>query len=338
MSPSTPKIALLAIESSCDDTGASVIINGQIASNVVSSQQIHTSFGGVVPELASRAHQSNIVPVVESALIQAQTGKNDLNAIAFTQGPGLAGSLLVGASFAKALALGLDVPLIAVDHLRAHLAAHFIEEPRPSFPFLCLLVSGGHTMIVRMDSENDFEVLGRTIDDAAGEAFDKAAKVMGLSYPGGPLLDKYAQQGDKNRFSFPHPEVKGLDYSFSGMKTSFLYFIRDRLHENENFISENLNDICASYQNSLVNYLLKKLEKAAKLTGIKSIGIAGGVAANSSLRSMLTEKAAKFGWTIYIPKFEYCTDNAAMVAMAAYFKYQKGDFAGLDAGIYARGN
>jgi N6-L-threonylcarbamoyladenine synthase len=331
------KIAILAIESSCDDTGASVLVDGNILSNVVSSQAVHTTYGGVVPELASRAHQSNIVPVVDLALQKAGMDKSQLSAVAFTQGPGLTGSLLVGASFAKALALGLEIPVIGINHLQAHLAAHFIDEPRPDFPFLCLLVSGGHTMIVKMDSVTDFQVLGRTIDDAAGEAFDKAAKVLGLPYPGGPILDKLARQGNPLRFHFTQPSVKGFDYSFSGMKTSFLYFIRDQLKGNENFIADNLADICASYQHALVSYLLSKFEKAARHSGISHVGIAGGVAANSSLREQLAAKALKNNWQVYIPAFEYCTDNAAMAAKAAWFKYLNNDFSSQSAEVFARG-
>jgi N6-L-threonylcarbamoyladenine synthase len=327
---------ILAIESSCDDTAAAVIVNGKIASNVTSSQKIHELYGGVVPELASREHQSNILHVVETALKHADIEKNTLEAIAFTQGPGLMGSLLVGVSFAKAMALGLDIPIIAIDHLEAHLAAHFINEPSPKFPFLCLLVSGGHTMIVKMDNETGYEILGKTTDDAAGEAFDKAAKILGLPYPGGPLIDKHAKEGNPHAYQFPMPDVPGYDYSFSGLKTSFLYFIRDHMEKDPGFISKNLADICASYQYRIVSYLLHQLERAAADTGIKEIGIAGGVAANSGLRDMIKERALVLNWNTYIPKFEYCTDNAAMVAKAAEFKFKAGIFSGQDVTPYAR--
>ena len=327
---------ILAIESSCDDTAAAVIINKKIVSNVTSSQKIHENYGGVVPELASREHQRNIIYVVESALKQAGMNKKELDAIAFTQGPGLLGSLLVGVSFAKAIALGLGIPLIAVDHLEAHLAAHFIDEPVPSFPFLCLLVSGGHTMIVKMNGITDIEVLGKTTDDAAGEAFDKAAKILGLPYPGGPLIDKYGKEGNPLAYHFPTPDVPGYDYSFSGLKTSFLYFIRDRIKTDPDFVSRNMADICASYQHRIVTYLLQQLEMAANDTGIREIGISGGVAANSYLRKMLSQKAKDRGWNVYIPAFEYCTDNAAMIAIAAAFKYEEGIFSGQDTTPYAR--
>ena len=327
---------ILAIESSCDDTSASLISHGTVLSNVVSSQIIHQKYGGVVPELASRAHQGNIVPVVEAALNEANIGKKQLNAIAFTQGPGLMGSLLVGNSFAKAMALGLDIPIITVDHLHAHLAAHFIENPDMELPMLCLLVSGGHTLLIKMSSPLEYEIIGRTTDDAAGEAFDKAAKILNFPYPGGPLIDKYGQNGNPLRFEFPEPQIPNLDFSFSGLKTSFLYFIQEKTKENPAFVEENLADICASYQHRIVTYLLKRLEKAVDETSIKSIGLAGGVAANSHLRKMLLERGEKKGWKISIPSFAYCTDNAAMVAMAAHFKFQKGIFAGQDAAPYAR--
>jgi len=327
---------ILAIESSCDDTAASIISNGKILSNIASSQKVHAKFGGVVPELASREHQKNILYVIQTALDQAGIAKTDLDAIAFTQGPGLMGSLLVGVSFAKAMAQGLGIPIITVDHLEAHLAAHFIDEPRPQFPFLCLLVSGGHTMIVRMDSETDFQVIGKTTDDAAGEAFDKAAKILGLPYPGGPMVDKYSERGNINAYHFPEPDMTGFDFSFSGLKTSFLYFIRDHVKSDPDFISKNMTDICASYQHRIVSYLLSQLQKASMETGITNIGISGGVAANSYLRKMLTEKQTKIGWKVFIPAFEYCTDNAGMVAMAATFKYETGDFADMDAAPYTR--
>ena len=334
--PYTKMCTILAIESSCDDTSASLISHGTVLSNVVSSQIIHQKYGGVVPELASRAHQGNIVPVVEAALNEANIGKKQLNAIAFTQGPGLMGSLLVGNSFAKAMALGLDIPIITVDHLHAHLAAHFIENPDMELPMLCLLVSGGHTLLIKMSSPLEYEIIGRTTDDAAGEAFDKAAKILNFPYPGGPLIDKYGQNGNPLRFEFPEPQIPNLDFSFSGLKTSFLYFIQEKTKENPAFVEENLADICASYQHRIVTYLLKRLEKAVDETSIKSIGLAGGVAANSHLRKMLLERGEKKGWKISIPSFAYCTDNAAMVAMAAHFKFQKGIFAGQDAAPYAR--
>jgi N6-L-threonylcarbamoyladenine synthase len=329
---------ILAIESSCDDTGAAIINNGKILSNVVSSQEIHHLYGGVVPELASRAHQGNIVPVVDSALQEAKINKNQLDAIAFTQGPGLMGSLLVGNSFAKSMALALDIPIITVDHLHAHLAAHFIHHSDLKLPMLCLLVSGGHTMIIKMTTPMDFEVLGRTTDDAAGEAFDKAAKIMEFPYPGGPLIDKYAKDGDPKKYNFPQPDVPGLNFSFSGLKTSFLYFIRDHLQADPDFLkdSQNMADVCASYQNRIVSYLISRLKKASKETGIKEIGIAGGVAANSYLRKKLKESAEKYKWNLHIPSFEYCTDNAAMVAMAAHFKFLAKDFADQSAAPYAR--
>jgi N6-L-threonylcarbamoyladenine synthase len=328
--------AILAIESSCDDTAAALIINREIRANVVSSQKIHELYGGVVPELASRAHQGNIVPVVEQALRSAGISAKELNAIAFTQGPGLMGSLLVGVSFAKAMALALDIPLISVDHLHAHLSAHFIGTENPGFPFLCLLVSGGHTLLVKMNDPVDFEIIGRTTDDAAGEAFDKAAKILDLPYPGGPLVDKYAKEGNPHAYRFPKPDVPGYDFSFSGLKTAFLYFIRDGLKENPDFVEDHLADICASYQHRIVDYLLSQLERVADDYGISNIGIAGGVAANSYLRRKLEERATQKGWRTFIPAFEYCTDNAAMVAMAAHFKYEAGIFAGQDAAPYAR--
>lgn len=317
---------ILAIESSCDETSAAVISNGQIRSNIVATQVIHQKYGGVVPELASRAHQQHILPVVEKALEDAKISKKDLNAIAFTRGPGLLGALLVGASFAKALALGLDIPLIEVHHMQAHVLAHFIEEPRPSFPFLCLTVSGGHTQIVLIRSVLDMEIIGETQDDAVGEAFDKTAKLLALPYPGGPLVDKYAQLGDPLAFPFPMSEMPALNYSFSGIKTSILYFLQEKVKHNPDFVIENLNDICASVQYTLIKMLLQKLRKAAKQTGISEIAIAGGVSANSGLRKALHELGAKEGWKVYIPRFEYCTDNAAMIAMAAHFKFENKDF------------
>jgi N6-L-threonylcarbamoyladenine synthase len=291
----------------------------------------------VVPELASRAHQTNIVPVVEMALNQANISKHELDAIAFTQGPGLLGSLLVGMTFSKAFALGLGIPIITVDHLHAHIAAHFIDQSKsPEFPFLCLLVSGGHTLIIRVDDYLSYEIIGRTTDDAAGEAFDKAAKIMSLPYPGGPLIDKYAKDGDIHKYQFTEPKINGLDFSFSGLKTAFLYFVRDNLQKDPDFLKNNMADICASYQHRIVSYLLNQLQKASEETGIKEIGIAGGVAANSYLRAQLAEKAKHFSWNVYIPAFEYCTDNAAMVAMSAHFKFEAGLFAAQSVGAYTR--
>jgi N6-L-threonylcarbamoyladenine synthase len=320
-------VKILAIESSCDDTGASVLVDGKILSNCIANQTVHEQYGGVVPELASRAHQENIVPVVDLALKKAGIRKDELSAIAFTQAPGLMGSLLVGSSFAKSLAMALDIPLIAVHHMQAHVLANFIAEPRPSFPFLCLTVSGGHTQIVRCDSPLQMKVIGETLDDAAGEAFDKSAKLLGLPYPGGPLIDKYAAQGDPKRFKFPEPQIQGLDFSFSGLKTSILYFIQQ---QDPQFIQDNLADICASIQQRIISILMNKLVKASNETGIKEIGIAGGVSANSGLRKALEEYGVKYGWKTYIPRFEYCTDNAAMIAITAWYKYQAKEFVGLD--------
>ena len=317
---------ILAIESSCDETSAAVISNGKIRSNVVTTQLIHEQYGGVVPELASRAHQTMILPVVEKALRDAKIAKNDLNAIAFTRGPGLMGALLVGTSFAKALALGLDIPLIEVNHMQAHVLAHFIEEPRPAFPFLCLTVSGGHTQIVRVRGPLDMEIIGQTLDDAVGEAFDKSAKLLGLPYPGGPLIDKYAQEGDPMAYGFPIPDVPDLNFSFSGIKTSILYFLQKQTKENPEFVQKNLADICASVQHTLIKILLKKLTKATHQTGIREVAIAGGVSANAGLRKTLEEMGRQEGWQVYIPRFEYCTDNAAMIAMAAHYKFLAQDF------------
>jgi N6-L-threonylcarbamoyladenine synthase len=319
-------MTILAIESSCDDSSAAVIINGKLCSNIVASQAIHTKWGGVVPELASRAHQQHIVPVVAEALQKANITKNDLNAIAFTRGPGLLGSLLVGASFAKALAMGLDIPLIDVNHMQAHVLAHFIDEPKPDFPFLCLTVSGGHTQIVMVRSPLNMEIIGETQDDAVGEAFDKAAKLLGLPYPGGPLIDKYAKEGNPNRFEFPMVEMQGLNYSFSGIKTAFLYFLQKETKKNTNFVEENLADICASMQNILIKILLQKLKKASREYKIKQIAIAGGVSANSGLRSEIQKLGEIENWNVYIPAFQYCTDNAGMIAMAAHFKAEQGEF------------
>ncbi|MCF2506819.1 tRNA (adenosine(37)-N6)-threonylcarbamoyltransferase complex transferase subunit TsaD [Dyadobacter sp. CY107] len=317
---------ILAIESSCDETSAAVITNGKICSNVVATQLIHTQYGGVVPELASRAHQQHILPVVNNALNDAKVTKKDLDAIAFTKGPGLLGALLVGTSFAKSMALGLNIPLIEINHMQAHVLAHFIDDPKPEFPFLCLTVSGGHTQIVKVTGPLEMEIIGETKDDAVGEAFDKTAKLLDLPYPGGPLIDKYAALGNPNAYPFPLPEMPGLDFSFSGIKTSFMYFLQKQVRENPNFISENINDICASVQFTLVDILLKKLKKASRETGIREIAIAGGVSANSGLRKSLLELGEKLGWKVYIPSFEYCTDNAAMIAMAAHYKFEANDF------------
>ena len=322
-------IYILGIESSCDDTSAAVLHNGKVCSNVVASQKIHEAYGGVVPELASRAHQQNIVPVIQQAIAQANITKEQLSAIAFTQGPGLMGSLLIGTSFAKSMALGLNIPLITVNHMQAHILAHFIDEGNemPKFPFLGVTISGGHTQIVLVKDHFDMEVIGETIDDAIGEAYDKSAKILGLPYPGGPLVDKYAQQGNPKAFSFTKPKVKGLDFSFSGLKTAILYFVQRNVKENPNFIAENLNDICASIQYTIVGILIDKIKKASKETGIKEIAIGGGVSANSAIRKALKDGERKFGWTTHIPKFEYTTDNAAMIAIVGHLKYLNGDFA-----------
>jgi N6-L-threonylcarbamoyladenine synthase len=316
-------IRILAIESSCDETSASVIINGKICSNIVASQLIHEKYGGVVPELASRAHQQDIVRVVQESLLEAGIKNSALDAIAFTKGPGLLGSLLVGVSFAKSFALGLGLPLIEINHMQAHVLAHFIDEPRPSFPFLCLTVSGGHTQIVLIKNHLDMEVIGETLDDAVGEAFDKGAKMLGLGYPGGPQIDKFAAQGNRNAFAFPISDIPDFNFSFSGVKTSLLYFLQKQSPE---FIQTNMADICASYQYTLIKTLLKKTRKAAIQKGINQIAIAGGVSANKGLREELTTWAAKEKWDIYIPDFQYCTDNAAMIAMAAHYKYINNDF------------
>jgi len=321
---------ILAIESSCDETSASVIRTGKVLNNVVASQAVHHKHGGVVPELASRAHQQNIWHVVNDTMQSAGIKNKDLNAIAFTRGPGLMGSLLVGVSFAKGMALALDLPLIEVNHMEAHVLAHFIDEPRPEFPFLCLTVSGGHTQIVLVRDYLDMKVIGETQDDAVGEAFDKAAKMMGLPYPGGPLIDKYARDGNPNAFKFSQTIMPDLSFSFSGIKTAFLYFLRDQKKVDEKFVEKNLNDICASLQRHLVQMLLQKLKLASKQTGIKEIAIAGGVAANSGLRNSLKQTAEELNWKIFIPEIQYCTDNAAMIAIAAHYKFLAGKFCGLD--------
>ncbi|MGJ8742943.1 tRNA (adenosine(37)-N6)-threonylcarbamoyltransferase complex transferase subunit TsaD [Polaribacter sp.] len=321
---------ILAIESSCDDTSAAVICNAKVLSNVVANQDVHSKYGGVVPELASRAHQQNIVPVVQQAIAQANITKENLSAIAFTRGPGLMGSLLVGTSFAKSLALGLQIPLIDVNHMQAHILAHFIEEEGskiPSFPFICLTISGGHTQIVKVSNHFKMEILGETIDDAVGEAFDKSAKILGLPYPGGPLIDKYAKLGNPKAYPFTKPKVGDLDFSFSGLKTGILYFIQKQQRINPNFIEENLHDICASIQYTIVEILMEKLKNAVKTTGIKQIAIAGGVSANSEIRKRLQLAEKHFGWTTYIPKFEYTTDNAAMIAITGYLKYLNNEYA-----------
>ena len=324
------KIYTLAIESSCDDTSVAILENDKVLSNVVANQDIHSKYGGVVPELASRAHQLNIVPVVQQALKQAKIDKKNLNAIAFTRGPGLMGSLLVGTSFAKSMALALKIPLIAVNHMQAHILAHFIDtelQQKPNFPFICLTISGGHTQLIKVTDYFSMEILGETTDDAVGEAFDKSAKLLGLPYPGGPLIDKYAQLGNPRAFDFPNPKTKNeLDFSFSGLKTAVLYFIQRHEKENPNFIKENLSDVCASIQYTIIDILMKKLKKAVKLTNIKKVAIAGGVSANSGIRNALKESAKKDQWQIYIPDFEYTTDNAAMIGIVGYLKYLKGEF------------
>jgi N6-L-threonylcarbamoyladenine synthase len=322
-------VFILAIESSCDDTAAAVLQNDTVLSNVVANQLIHNEYGGVVPELASRAHQQNIVPVIDAALRKANVKKEQLSAIAFTQGPGLMGSLLVGSSFAKSLSLALNIPLIAVNHMQAHILAHFIDEigfDKPSFPFLALTISGGHTQIVKVNSFFDMEIIGETTDDAVGEAFDKSAKILGLPYPGGPLIDKHAQLGNPKAFTFTKPKVPGLDFSFSGLKTAILYFLQKETLNNPNFISENVNDICASIQHTIIEILMDKLKLAVAETGIRQIAIGGGVSANSGIRNTLKEAEQKYGWKTYIPKFEYTTDNAAMIGIVGYQKFLTGNF------------
>ena len=332
-------IYILGIESSCDDTSAAVICNGKVLTNVVANQKIHAKYGGVVPELASRAHQQNIVPVIQQAIQQANIDKKQLSAIAFTRGPGLMGSLLVGSSFARSLSLALNIPLISVNHMQAHVLAHFIDDEsqqKPPFPFLCLTISGGHTQIVKITSYFDMEVIGETLDDAVGEAFDKSAKILGLPYPGGPFVDKYARLGNPNAFEFSKPKMADLNFSFSGLKTGILYFIQKKVKENPNFIEENLNDICASIQRTIVEILFDKLEKSVELTGIKHIAIAGGVSANSEIRETLKATEEKFGWKTYIPKFEYTTDNAGMIAIVGYLKYLENDFSNQNTSTTAR--
>lgn len=337
----TEEIIILAIESSCDDTSAAVIRNGILLSNVTASQKVHEEYGGVVPELASRAHQQNIVPVVDTALKHAGIDRSQLSAIAFTRGPGLLGSLLVGTSFAKGLAISRNIPLIDVNHLQGHIMAHFVsegkpQEQHPSFPFLCLLVSGGNSQIVLVKSHNDMQIIGQTIDDAAGEAFDKCAKLMGLPYPGGPLIDKLAKEGNSAAFSFAKPNITGYDYSFSGLKTSFLYFLRDQLAADQQFIENNKADLCASLQQTIIDILMRKLVKAAKDLKIKQVAVAGGVSANSGLRQAFLNLNKKYGLDVYIPPFAYTTDNAAMIAQAGYYKYLDGEFCSNDAVPFAR--
>ena len=324
-------IIILGIESSCDDTSAAIIKDGKILANIVANQSIHKLYGGVVPELASRAHQQNIIPVVDQAIKQSGIDKKQISAVAFTRGPGLMGSLLVGTSFAKAFALGLDIPLIEVNHMQGHILAHFIDEEgvennKPQFPFLCLTVSGGHTQIVLVNDFFDMKILGETIDDAAGEAFDKAAKIMGLPYPGGPLIDKYAKEGNPKAFSFSKPQIKELNFSFSGLKTGFMNFINNETAKNPNFVEQHKADICASIQSTIIDILLNKLKKAAKQTNIAQIAIAGGVSANSELRNELQKLSKELSWQLFIPKFEYCTDNAAMIAITGYYKFLINDF------------
>ena len=332
---------ILGIESSCDDTSAAVIKDRVLLSNVIASQDVHRAYGGVVPELASRAHEQNIVPVVSEALARAAVSASELTAIAFTRGPGLLGSLLVGTSFAKALGLALDIPIVSVNHLQGHVLANFVRQEgvpvrEPSFPYLCLLVSGGNSQIVKVNSPLDFEILGQTIDDAVGEAFDKCSKMMGLGYPGGPSIDRLAKQGDPKRFSFAKPHIPGLDYSFSGVKTSLLYFVRDEMAKDPDFMEKNKEDICASFQKTLIDILMDKLVKAAKQTGIKEITIGGGVSANSGLRTRISEEGAKRGWNVYLPEFKFTTDNAAMIAIAGYFHYLAGERCPLDAAPVSR--
>lgn len=334
-------ITILGIESSCDDTSASIIRDGVMLSNIIASQAVHTSFGGVVPELAARAHQQNIIPVVHEALKRAGVDKADLTAIAFTRGPGLLGSLLVGTSFAKGFSQALNIPLVDVNHLQAHVLAHFISEGKPNeqhpqFPFICLLVSGGNSQIVLVKAYNDMEVIGQTIDDAAGEAFDKCAKVMGLPYPGGPHVDRLAKEGNPKAFVLNKPQIPGYNYSFSGLKTSFLYLLRDKIKENTNFIDENLNDLCASLQYTVVEVLMNKLRKTAEDLNIKEVAVAGGVSANSALRQAFYDHGKKYGWKVYIPPFAFTTDNAAMIAITGYLKYQNSDLCAMDKVPFSR--
>lgn len=334
-------IIILGIESSCDDTAAAIIQDGVLLSNIISSQKVHEAYGGVVPELASRAHLQNIIPVVDQAIKQAGIKKEDLTSIAFTRGPGLMGSLLVGTSFAKGLSAALNIPMVDVNHLQAHVLAHFIKEDendynQPQFPFLCLLVSGGNSQIILVKSHKEMKIIGQTIDDAAGEAFDKCAKVMGLGYPGGPIVDKLAKEGNPEKFKFNKPHLKGYDYSFSGLKTSFLYLIRDELQKDPDFIEKNKADLCASLQKTVVDVLMDQLRKASKDLNIKEVAVAGGVSANSGLRAAFEDHAKRYGWKIHIPKFGYTTDNAAMVAISGYYKYLDGEYCAMDAAPFSR--
>jgi N6-L-threonylcarbamoyladenine synthase len=334
-------ITILGIESSCDDTSASVIRDGVLLSNIIAGQAVHQSYGGVVPELASRAHQQNIIPVVAEAIKRAGIDKSELSAVAFTRGPGLMGSLLVGTSFAKGFSASLGIPMIEINHLQAHVLAHFIKETpddtdQPTCPFLCLLVSGGNSQIIKVNAYNDMEVIGQTIDDAAGEAFDKCAKVMGLGYPGGPVVNRLANEGNPKAFEFNKPHIQGYDYSFSGLKTSFLYTLRDRLKEDPDFIENNKADLCASLQSTVIDILMTKLRKAAKDLNIKEVAVAGGVSANTGLRDAFHDHAARYGWKIHIPKFAFTTDNAAMVAITGYYKYMDKDFCAMDAAPFSR--
>ena len=334
-------ITILGIESSCDDTSAAVLRNNVLLSNVIASQAVHMKYGGVIPELASRAHQQNIIPVVDTALREAGITADELDAIAFTRGPGLLGSLLVGVSFTKGLSIARNIPMVEVNHLQGHILSHFIDLPdrtlpHPDFPFLCLLVSGGHTQIVRVDSPLEMRIIGTTIEDAAGEAFDKCAKVMGLPYPGGPVIDRLAKEGDPKAFRFARPHVEGYDYSFSGLKTSFLYTLRDAVAKDPEFIERHKADLCASLQTTIVEILLDKLIRASKETGIRDIAIAGGVSANSGLRNGITETGARRGWRTFLPEFKFTTDNAAMIAMAGHYRYRNGEFASLDVSPVAR--
>ncbi|MFM6976462.1 MAG: tRNA (adenosine(37)-N6)-threonylcarbamoyltransferase complex transferase subunit TsaD [Sphingobacteriaceae bacterium] len=327
---------ILGIESSCDETSAAICIDGEIRSNIIATQLIHQQYGGVIPELASRAHQQNIIPAIQQAISVAKISKNEVDAVAFTRGPGLLGALLVGTSFAKGFALANQLPLIEVNHMQAHILAHYIDEPKPTFPFLCLTVSGGHTQIVLVKNYFDMKIIGQTLDDAAGEAFDKTAKILGLPYPGGPLIDKYAAQGNPEAFTFPEPQIPDFDFSFSGLKTSILYFLQKNLKENPEFVNQHLPDICASVQQRIITILLKKVSLAAAHYGINDIAIAGGVSANSGLRQALQDEAKIKGWQVFIPKFEYCTDNAAMIAIAGYYKFLAKDFVGQDIAPLAR--
>ena len=336
---SNNKIYILGIESSCDDTSAAITCDGEVLSNVIANQEVHAKYGGVVPELASRAHQQNIVPVVQQAIEQANITKEDLNAIAFTKGPGLMGSLLVGTSFAKSLSIGLGIPLLGINHMQAHILAHFIKEKNgktPPFPFICLTISGGHTQIVKVSDHFNMEILGETIDDAVGEAFDKSAKILGLPYPGGPLIDKYAQKGNPKAYKFSKPKVGDLEFSFSGLKTGILYFLQKSLKDNPNFIKENLFDICASIQHTIIEILMEKIKNAVQKTQIKHIAIAGGVSANSEIRKRLKLAEKQLGWSTYIPKFEYTTDNAAMIAISGHLKFVNKEYSDISVTAKAR--